>query len=84
MYHVLTIVFFSFLTFFFSESDVNIQKSHCASETNNRFQQNLCWARKQVRLLKCCASSIWPCIHQNLVSQGVDCGPTLLGFRSSL
>lgn len=46
---------------------MSVQKSHCASETNSGFEKNPSRACKQLRLVKCHASIVWPCIQQSVV-----------------
>ena len=66
---------------YISGSDICIQKSHCGSETNNRFQKNLSRACKQLRFVKCHASIVWPCIQQTIVIKREDPGPLPLGIQ---
>lgn len=65
------------LNFFYisSGSDVSIQKSHCASETNNVFQKHLNRTWKRLRLVKCHASGVWLGIRPSIVIKEVDSGP---------
>lgn len=75
---------FSLFFYISSGSDVSIYKSHCVSETNNGFQKNPSRACKQLRLVKCRASRVRPCMPQSIVIKGVDSGPQRLGLRSRL